>query len=55
MTFKEKELRRMIGRKKNKETIASIDFNSTIFLIEVKVFTMNTIRNLHMDNHMIDF
>ncbi len=33
----------MIGRKKNKEKIASIDFNSTNFYIEVEMFTMNAI------------
>jgi hypothetical protein len=48
-------MKRMIGRKKNKEKIASIDFNSTNFYIEVEMFTMNVIRNLHMDNRMIDF
>jgi hypothetical protein len=48
-------MRRMIGRRKNKEKIASIDFNSTNFYIEVEVFTTNAIQNLHMDNRMIDF
>lgn len=41
-------------KRKNKEKIASIDFNSTNLYIEVEVFTINAIWNLHMDNHKID-
>ncbi len=31
------------GRRKNKEKITSIDFNSTNFYLEVEVFTINAI------------
>jgi hypothetical protein len=41
--------------KKNNFLNISIDFNSTNFYIEIKMFTMDVIQILVMNNRMIDF